>query len=188
VIIIGIDPGLTGAISILEDTFGTVTIHDMPQQVKSVKRKRNKKGEMQDYPSYEIDATHFGTIIHPSNWDEDVEIYIEQVGAVYRQDKKGGTSAFQPLHATFVFGEGFGVIRGISEAYYGKASVTRVAPQTWKKHFGLIGTAKDAARLYAIDNCLREGVPQLLKRKKDDGRADALLIAEYGLHKEQEKL
>jgi hypothetical protein len=117
----------------------------------------------------------------------DVRIYIEQVGAVYRADKKGGKSAFQPLHATFVFGEGFGVVRGICEAYYGKDKVTRVAPQTWKKHFGLIKTKKDDARVYAINNILIEGVPEDLKYKKNGGRADALLIGTYGLQTELEK-
>lgn len=193
-IIIGIDPGLTGAISIRDDD-GHYQLHDMPQQIKSVKRKRNKKGEMQDYPSYEVNAAAFGAIIHPSylppqpehSEDKSVKIYIEQVGAVYRSDKQGGKSAFQPLHATFVFGEGFGVIRGLCEAYYGKAAVTRVAPITWKKHFGLLKTEKDAARIYAIENILLEGVAEDLKYKKNGGRADALLIGTYGLNTELEK-
>ena len=184
--IIGIDPGLTGAIAIRDDD-GYLAIYDMPQQVKSVKRKRNKKGEMQDYPSYEVDAAAFAAIINPGGLPprRSIKIYIEKVGAVYRSDKQAGKAAFQPLHATFVFGEGFGVLRGICEAYCGKENVIRVAPITWKKHFGLLKTEKDEARVYAIDNILLDGVPDLLKRKKDGGRADALLISTYGLHKEQ---
>lgn len=198
-IVIGIDPGLTGAISIhYESEYGSqVQIYDMPQQVKSVKRKRVKtghsKGQMKDYPSYEVDAAMVGTMLHPTNLaslsgsvPDSVKIYIEKVGAVYRADG-AVAGAGQPLAATFQFGEGAGVVRGICEAYYGRDNVTRVPPVTWKKNFGLLKTEKDAARIYAINNILIEGVPELLKRKKDGGRADALLIGTYGLTKELEK-
>jgi crossover junction endodeoxyribonuclease RuvC len=192
VIIIGIDPGLTGAISILYDG-GYLGIYDMPQQIKSIKRKRVKtghlKGQMKDYPSYEVDAQALATMIHPSMFQlstSNVKVYIEKVGAVYRADG-AVAGAGQPLAATFQFGEGAGVVRGICEAYYGKENVTRVPPITWKKHFGLLKTEKDAARIYAINNILMPGVPELLKRKKDGGRADSLLIGTYGLHKELEK-
>lgn len=184
-IVVGVDPGLTGAISI-RDGSGLLQIHDMPQQVKSVKRKRNRQGVMQDYPKYEVSAAGVAKILHPSNLglhaNFDVKIYIEQVGAVYRQDKQKAAS--QPLAATFQFGEGFGVLRGICEAYYGPENVIRVPPVKWKKHFGLLKTEKDAARLYAIDNISLPDVPELLKRKKDGGRADALLICTYGLDQE----
>ena len=194
-IVIGIDPGLTGAISIrYENEYGSqVQIHDMPQQLKSVKRKRVKtgklRGQMKDYPSYEVNAMAFATLIHPHQFAcniGDVKIYIEKVGAVYRADG-AVAGAGQPLAATFQFGEGAGVIRGVCEAYYGSDNVTRVPPITWKKTFGLLGTEKDAARVYAINNILIEGVPEMLKRKKDGGRADALLIGTYGLNIEQEK-
>jgi len=50
-----------------------------------------------------------------------------------------------------------------------------VAPATWKRHFHLLGTAKDAARVLALARFPSAG--RSLSRKKDSGRADALLIA-----------
>lgn len=178
-VVIGIDPGLTGAIASF--TGGVCTdIFDMPTTVASVKRKRNKKGEMQDYPQYEVDGEALYTNLANLLLDKpEASIYIEQVGAVYRQDKQGGVAAFQPLHATFVFGEGAGVVRGISEALVGREGVHKVAPITWKKHFGLIGTVKDAARLLILDQ-QDDFAKGMMKRKKDSGRADAYLIGQYG--------
>jgi crossover junction endodeoxyribonuclease RuvC len=184
VIVIGIDPGLTGAISVFDGDGTLLEVHDMPQQVKSTKRVRNGRGEMVDRHSWEVDAAAFGTIIHPGKFVEPVRVYIEQVGAVYRQDKQRGTEAHQPLHATFVFGEGFGVLRGVCEAYYGKGNLIRVMPAVWKKHHGLLKTEKDMARIRAIE--LLPDAADKLKRKKDIGRADASLIGLYGVHKERE--
>ena len=187
-ITIGIDPGLTGGISVFQGT-ECVAIHDMPTQIKNTKRQRNKRTrQMEDKVSNEVNATQFGAIIHPHQFGAagfDVQVYIEQVGAVYRQDKKQGKEAHQPLHATFVFGEGFGVLRGVCEVYYGQAQVHRVMPVVWKKHFNLLKTEKDAARLKAIE--LLPDRADMLKRKKDIGRADAMLIGLYGCHEELEK-
>lgn len=55
--------------------------------------------------------------------------------------------------------------------------VTFVVPAVWKRKFGLIGTVKDAARLLAIEAF--EDMATALKRKKDGGRADALMIAAW---------
>lgn len=180
--IIGIDPGLTGAIAIFNG--GECTeIHDMPTAVKSVKRKRNRKGVLTDYPQLEVNAEDLYDILYhsavSSGRRKQGNIFIEQVGPVYRQDKKQGTAAFQPLHATFTFGEGAGVIRGVCETLLGRACTHRVAPITWKKSHNLIGTEKDDARLQLL-TYHDTFVTSFLTRKKDSGRADAILIAEYG--------
>jgi hypothetical protein len=153
----------------------------MPTIVKSVKRKRNRKGVMTDYPQLEIDVEPLYSILYtPHSEDENPsDIFIEKVGPVYRQDKQGGKTAFQPLHATFVFGEGAGIIRGLCEILNGRAHTYRVAPITWKKTHNLVGTEKDAARLRLLEYH-GDIVASCLTRKKDSGRADAILIAEHG--------
>ena len=78
----------------------------------------------------------------------------------------------QGVSSTFRFGQADGVVRGVLGAL-GIGSI-EVHPQVWKRYLRLTGMDKDAARTYVI-----ERYPELaeqLKRKKDVGRADALLI------------
>jgi len=79
--------------------------------------------------------------------------------------------------SVFSFGRSLGVIEGFVAAH--KMELHRVRPHAWKKHFGLVGKDKDAARGLAIE--LYPSVADELSRKKDCGRADALLIAAYAL-------
>ena len=58
-----------------------------------------------------------------------------------------------------------------------------VAPQRWKRHLGLTGVEKDVARTLAIQRFPAAG--EQLKRKKDIGRADALLVALWAYETEQ---
>lgn len=98
---------------------------------------------------------------------DEVHAFIEKVGAMPGQ---GVTSMFS-------FGYGFGVWMGILAAL--KIPHTLVTPQAWKKEM-FAGYDKDtdsrviARRLFPVQT------EESLSRKKDHGRADALLIAEYG--------
>ncbi len=95
----------------------------------------------------------------------------ESTAAIEEQGPRPGMG----VRAMFTLGLGFGLwqmalaSRGIS--------MRRVRPQEWKKEFNLIGTNKDASRLRAIE--LFPFLESKLKRKKDDGRAEAILIAEW---------
>lgn len=82
----------------------------------------------------------------------------------------------QGVSSMFTFGVSFGTVVGIATCC--NARLLLVAPAAWKKKFNLIGKDKDAARKEAYMR-----FPSLrseLTRKKDVGRADALLLAEYG--------
>ena len=92
-----------------------------------------------------------------------VSACIEKVGAM-RGD--GGTSAFR-------FGESSGKAKAVLETL--GIPYTRAIPAVWKRHYGLLKQPKDAARLLAIRRF--PSMADDLKRKKDNGRADALLIA-----------
>jgi len=152
-IIIGIDPGISGAISITENK-KILEIYDTPTMIDG---KKNKK---------QINSAQVTNIIKERlNKDKDVVVVVEQVNAMPGQ---GVTSMFN-------FGQSFGVIKGICAAL--SLPIYFVRPTKWKKHFNLIKTNKDASRTKVI-----EAYPEIsskLHRKKDSNRADAILIALY---------
>lgn len=146
---IGIDPGITGAISLLSgDLF--VAVVDMPTMV-------NGKKNM-------VNAAELAKILSDYKSNNAV-IYLERVSAMPGQG----------VCACFNFGVSFGIIQGIAGAL--QIPMILVTPQSWKKRAGLIGKDKDAARTLA-----QQLYPAAtLGRKKDIGRADAILIARYGI-------
>lgn len=153
-IYIGIDPGLTGAIADI-DSNGGVLIHDTP----TIQLKKGGKAK-KDYLPLEmatilIDYAPFAC-----------HVFIEKVGAMPGQ---GVTSMFN-------FGKGFGLWLGILAAL--RLPYTLITPQAWKKELMQGMPDKDAARVRA-QQLFPQAIAEL-SRKKDIGRADALLIAEYG--------
>lgn len=78
--------------------------------------------------------------------------------------------------SAFSMGTSYGIVLGVAAAL--GIPVETVAPQTWKRSFRLLGTDKGGSRGKALDLC-----PHLafdLRRKKDHGRAEAVLIGLYG--------
>ena len=152
-IIIGIDPGINGAISVIENK-KILEVYDTPTMIDGKKNKR------------QINSAQVTNIIKERlNIDKEVVVVVEQVNAMPGQ---GVTSMFN-------FGQSFGVIKGICAAL--GLPIYFVRPSKWKKHFNLIKTNKDASRTKVI-----EAYPEIsnkLHRKKDSNRADAILIALY---------
>tara|TARA_Y100000748_G_C15284928_1_gene406025 strand:+ start:157 stop:636 length:480 start_codon:yes stop_codon:yes gene_type:complete len=152
-IIIGIDPGINGAISIIENK-KILEVYDTPTMIDGKKNKR------------QINSAQVTNIIKERlNKDKEVVVVVEQVHAMPGQ---GVTSMFN-------FGQSFGVIKGICAAL--SLPIFFVRPSKWKKYFNLIKTNKDASRTKVI-----EAYPEIsskLHRKKDSNRADAILIALY---------
>ena len=152
-IIIGIDPGISGAISIIENK-KILEVYDTPTMIDG---KKNKK---------QINSAQVTNIIKESlNRDKEVIVVVEHVNAMPGQ---GVTSMFN-------FGQSFGVIKGICAAL--SLPIYFVRPTKWKKHFNLIKTNKDASRTKVIE--VYPEISEKLKRKKDSNRADAILIALY---------
>ena len=154
-IIIGIDPGITGAISVLENK-KVIEVYDTPTMIDGKKNKRQVNG-----------AQVTNIIKENLNKDKDKEVVVvvEHVNAMPGQ---GVTSMFN-------FGQSFGVIKGICSAL--SLPIYFVRPAKWKKHFNLIKTNKDASRTKVIQ--IYPGVSSKLSRKKDSNKADAILIARY---------
>lgn len=111
-------------------------------------------------------------IVDAANLSAMIEVRTPEIAYVERVSAMPG----QGVSSMFKFGRSVGVIEGVLGAL--EIPVVYVTPQSWKKHAGLIGTAKDAARMAAIQRFPR--LAEDLKRKKDGGRADALLIGLYG--------
>ena len=151
--IIGIDPGLSGAIAILENN-KVLRIFDMPVMSKGKKNKR------------QINSALLVNILKDNiSNNEEISVVIEQVNAMPGQ---GVTSMFN-------FGQTFGAIKGICAAL--QLPIFFVRPSKWKKHFELINSSKDASRTKAI-----EMYPKLsseLAKKKDVNKSDAILIARF---------
>ena len=154
-LIIGIDPGITGSICFFEDG-KIIDVVEMPNMAEGKKNKRQVNGA-QIY--YEISKRIKN--VEKKN----IKVVIEQVAAMPGQ---GVTSMFN-------FGQSFGVLKGICAAM--QISMYFVRPAKWKKYFNLINSEKDASRTKAIE--IFPHFSTQLSRKKDSNKADAILISSF---------
>ena len=151
--IFGIDPGLLGALAIL-DNKKIVDVIDLPTMSEGKKNKR------------QLNSAHLTQYIKSNiiNQENSV-VVVEQVNAMPGQ---GVTSMFN-------FGQTFGAIKGISAAL--NLPIYFVRPSKWKKHFDLINSSKDASRTKAIE--MYPSMAENLSKKKDVNKSDAILIARF---------
>ncbi len=152
-LIIGIDPGISGAICFFKD--GEVKeIIDMPVMAEGKKNKR------------QLNSAQLVNIIKENTQgSEEKAVVVEQVNAMPGQ---GVTSMFN-------FGQTFGAIKGICAAL--NLPIFFVRPTKWKKHFELINSSKDSSRTKAIE--MYPSLSNQLSKKKDVNKSDAILIARY---------
>ena len=151
-IIMGIDPGLSGAVALYDPGTGDLTIVDMPT-VEVARGGQKKTDNSPQALSHQI-AAGYAT-----------QAFLERVGAMPGQ---GVTSMFS-------FGRSVGIVEGILAAL--DVPVTIVTPQAWRKKV-VVREGKDGSRERAMQLFPRQAA--MFARKKDDGRADAALIAYYG--------
>ena len=154
-LIIGIDPGISGSICFLED--GTIKdVLEMPTMTEGKKNKKQVNGsQIFNEISFRIKKYE----------KKDVKVVIEQVSAMPGQ---GVTSMFN-------FGQSFGILKGICSAM--QLPIYFVRPAKWKKYFNLINSEKDASRTRAIE--IFPYFSSNLSKKKDSNKADAILLASY---------
>ena len=151
--ILGIDPGLSGAIAILEDK-KVVGIFEMPVMAEGKKNKR------------QLNSAQLVNIIKENIGNNDeTAVVVEQVNAMPGQ---GVTSMFN-------FGQTFGAIKGVCAAL--ELPIFFVRPSKWKKHFELINSSKDSSRTKAIE--MYPYLSNQLSKKKDVNKSDAILIARF---------
>ena len=154
-LIIGIDPGITGAICFFEDR-KIIDLIEMPNMAEGKKNKRQVNG-----------AQVYNEIFERiKNYNKkDIKVVIEQVSAMPGQ---GVTSMFN-------FGQSFGVLKGICSAM--QLPMYFVRPAKWKKYYNLINSIKDASRTKVIE--IFPYISTQLSKKKDSNKADAILIASF---------
>jgi len=163
---IAIDPGLSGAVAI-ENSNGVVSVFDLPIEYNFGKKKNEISGEAL--------AAMLKPYIGQDVVLEDVHSYGARDGSV----------------ASFSFGRTKGVIEGICNAY--GMRIIYVSPQRWKADLSLTNSGqklskeelKELSRIEA--KMLYPELADKLKRKKDDGRAEALLLLKWGKDNGEEK-
>ena len=154
-LIIGIDPGISGSICFFQNG-KIMDVVEMPTMAEGKKNKKQVNG-----------SQIFNEIsLRIKNLDKnDIKVVIEQVSAMPGQ---GVTSMFN-------FGQSFGILKGICSAM--QLPMYFVRPAKWKKYFNLINSEKDASRTKAIE--IFPYFSGQLSRKKDSNKADAILIASF---------
>jgi len=154
-LIIGIDPGISGSICFFQD--GVIKeVVEMPIMIDGKKNKKQVNG-----------SQIFNEISEKiKNVDKrNIKVVIEHVTAMPGQ---GVTSMFN-------FGQSFGILKGICSAM--QLPIYFVRPAKWKKYFNLINSEKDASRTRAIE--IFPYYSSHLSKKKDSNKADAILIASF---------
>ena len=154
-LIIGIDPGISGAICFFLNG-EVIDIIDMPSMAEGKKNKKQINSQ-QVFNEISERIKNFSK--------KEIIVVIEQVSAMPGQ---GVTSMFN-------FGQSFGVLKGICSAM--QLSMYFVRPAKWKKYYGLIKTEKDASRTKVIE--IFPYITSKLSKKKDSNKADAVLIANF---------
>ena len=154
-LIIGIDPGISGSICFF-DNGKILDVVEMPTMTDG---KRNKK---------QVNGSQiYNEIAKRIDKDKifNTRVVIEHVTAMPGQ---GVTSMFN-------FGQSFGILKGICSAM--QLPMYFVRPAKWKRYFNLINSEKDASRTRAIE--IFPYFSSQLSKKKDSNKADAILIASF---------
>ena len=154
-LIIGIDPGISGSICFFENG-KIIDVIEMPTMTEGKKNKKQVNG-----------SQIYNEILKRINIDgkQDIRVIIEHVTAMPGQ---GVTSMFN-------FGQSFGILKGICSAM--QLPMYFVRPAKWKKYFSLLNSEKDASRTRAIE--IFPYFSTQLSQKKDSNKADAILIASF---------
>ena len=152
-IILGFDPGQTGAVAAFDGERIEAVI-DMPTMTRL-----HGKGN-------QVDPYTLATALIDLCAGREATAVLEAVSAMPGQG----------VSSTFHFGESVGVVLGVLGAL--QMPIRMVTPAKWKKAAGLLGRDKDAARTLAIQH--HPEIADRLTRKKDVGRADAACLARFG--------
>ena len=154
-LIIGIDPGISGSICFL-DNGKILDVIEMPVMTDGKKNKKQVNGSQ----------VYNEVIKRIKQFEKNqIRVVIEHVSAMPGQ---GVTSMFN-------FGQSFGILKGVCTAM--QLPMYFVRPAKWKKYFNLLNSEKDASRTRAIE--IFPYFSSQLSRKKDSNKADAILIASF---------
>lgn len=163
-IVVGIDPGLSGAIAVRDtkdNLRGALRVYDMPViEVELTAKGKGGKPKKRRH----INAPALAQLLYQLYLEGADRVIVEEVSAMPGQ---GVTSMFR-------FGEAFGIVKGAVAGVGLPAEFVR--PATWKRAMGL-GRDKGSARKRITD--LFPKLAAQFARVKDDGRAEAALLTFY---------
>jgi len=165
-LIMGVDPGLTGAISLLCSQRGLLACEDLPTTANG-----QATGKMLRW----VDAEKLQDLL--AGWSQRHGFANESVHACIEQPIPMPTLPAQTVASQF---DTFGVIRALVCGKVAPRGMTIINPRDWKKVYGL-GTDKDASRAAALR--LYPDAP--VTRAKDHNRAESILIGHWLLREIQ---
>lgn len=154
--ILGVDPGASGALAVLDTRDGALELYDMPTIIEKVRGEKRTR----------VDHTALGRLLWAIDQRGMVSVAIvEKVGARPQQG----------VASTFAFGAAYGIVLGALGSL--GIDVHQRRPQEWQRTVKLRTgeDVKDHSRAKAADVFPRYA--DQFKRKKDNGRSDAALIA-----------
>jgi hypothetical protein len=154
--VVGIDPGLNGAISIFDVKREAITVYDIPTHTRTISGKERQR----------YDYAGVADIFRPYA-DNIVMVYVEEVWSTPADGHVGA----------FTFGVGYGMLLGILAALF--LPVTPVRPAVWKKQLKV--PADKGASLVRAKQLLPR-LSSVLKLKGHDGRAESAMISLYGFN------
>jgi crossover junction endodeoxyribonuclease RuvC len=159
-IVVGVDPGLDGAVAELTSSGELLAIHDLPTLPDGpAGRRRVNPGLLVDV----LAKTHAS------------HAYVELVNS---RPTDGHVSAFS-----------FGVTKGLLSGVLAALAIpmTEIAPPSWKRCIGL-APGKEQAKALSRAEAIRRfpGHAQLFARVRDNGRSDAVLIGLAGIIRSRE--
>lgn len=155
---LGIDPGLSGALALYNPAADTLAIHDMPTLV--LPKGKGKRTE--------LDLTALAHLFDGFA-SQQIKAFVERVSA---SSQMGVTSAFS-------FGGSYLAVRMACAAHFIPTEL--VTPQVWKRALKVQGGADKTDAVRARASALLPQHANLWPLKKHDGRAEAALIALYGV-------
>jgi len=163
-LILGIDPGFNGALAIVDPTHDhkLILVKDMPSQP------RNHDGRKA------IDLHALSLIVGLYAREIDFCV-IESVHAMTYKDKVTGQIRGQGAAASFEFGRAMGIVQGVVASFMIKTVL--VSPSAWKMAMGLSSNKQDS--LDRIAALYPNQTSKFFSRKKDEGRAEAVLLCRY---------
>ncbi len=158
--VIGIDPGLSGAIAVVDNAGRPIFIDDMPL-ITLPPKTTGRVERVIDVRTLQLILKQYSP----------AQVIVEQVGSRPGEGHVG----------VFSFGKGYGALLATVDLTEGMTR-TDVFPSTWKKRMGL-SSDKEMSRRLAIE--LVPAARNSLGKRRDEGRAEALLLALYFLRQQE---
>ena len=185
---LGIDPGITGAIALISGN-AVLNCWDMPTysytvkakvKDKATKRMVTKERERREVDGYKLHQILFGIKNDTVKTGLEVVVEMQQHNIGATRKGPGGEEEFRPDSpmTAFMIGKNYGKLLAILEVVFSAGNFTIVSPAGWKSRAGLQRKQKKDALTYCVENF---DTQNFISRQKDIGRAEAILIAKYGL-------